>query len=173
MTNKTSWTQTRRRLTGAVIFFLSVTVVLLAVREITQWFAKPAQNSVEMPEWSYLSTSQTHEVVSNSDRVRADTFSELQTELNQRQQSNGTTSTVAQASVWALQVGSFNNDKNASELVARLKELEFEVFIREVKRQNKNYYQVLVGPELVFANVEEQYAKLTKLNFQAIVVPYD
>ena len=72
--------------------------------------------------------------------------------------------------LFALQIGSYDDEANAERQVALLKKSGFPAFIRI----EKNIRKVLVGPQTGIAHVEKVRLKLrSSLNYRSLVVAYD
>jgi cell division septation protein DedD len=72
--------------------------------------------------------------------------------------------------LFALQIGSYDDEANAERQVALLKKSGFPAFIRI----EENIRKVLVGPQTGIAHVEKVRLKLrSSLNYRSLVVAYD
>ena len=72
--------------------------------------------------------------------------------------------------LFALQIGSYDDEANAERQVALLKKSGFPAFIRI----EENIRKVLVGPQTGIAHVEKVRLKLrSNLNYRSLVVAYD
>ena len=72
--------------------------------------------------------------------------------------------------LFALQIGSYDDETNAEKQVALLKKSGFPAFIRI----EENIRKVLVGPQTGIAHVEKVRLKLrSSLNYRSLVVTYD
>ena len=72
--------------------------------------------------------------------------------------------------LFALQIGSYDDETNAEKQVALLKKAGFPAFIRIEKSIRK----VMVGPQTGIAHVEKVRLKLrSSLNYRSLVVAYD
>ena len=72
--------------------------------------------------------------------------------------------------LFALQIGSYDDEANAEKQVALLKKSGFPAFIRI----EENIRKVLVGPQTGIAHVEKVRLKLrSSLNYRSLVVAYD
>jgi cell division septation protein DedD len=87
-------------------------------------------------------------------------------------QENVSTSTLPlpKLELFALQIGSYDDESNAEKQVALLKKSGFPAFIRI----EGNLRKVLVGPQTGIAHVEKVRLKLrSSLNYRSLVVAYD
>lgn len=64
--------------------------------------------------------------------------------------------------VWAVQVGSFNNRKNALGLKAKLQKKKYPAFVERIMKNNKPVYRVRVGPEISQKKAQAVKLKLKK-----------
>jgi cell division septation protein DedD len=72
--------------------------------------------------------------------------------------------------LFALQIGSYDDEANAEKQVALLKKSGFPAFIRI----EENIRKVLVGPQTGIAHVEKVRLRLrSSLNYRSLVVAYD
>ena len=72
--------------------------------------------------------------------------------------------------MFALQIGSYDDEANAEKQVALLKKSGFPAFIRI----EENIRKVMVGPQTGIAHVEKVRLKLrSSLNYRSLVVAYD
>ena len=62
--------------------------------------------------------------------------------------------------VWAVQVGSFNNRKNALGLKDKLRKKKIHAFVERIIKNNKAVYRVRVGPEISRKKAEALKKKL-------------
>lgn len=69
---------------------------------------------------------------------------------------------VIKQTVWAVQVGSFNNRKNALGLKDRLRKKKVHAFVERIMKNNKATYRVRVGPEATRKKAEVLKQKLIK-----------
>ena len=69
---------------------------------------------------------------------------------------------VIKQTVWAVQVGSFNNRKNALGLKDKLRKKKVHAFVERIMKDNKATYRVRVGPEATRKKAEELNKKLLK-----------
>jgi len=69
---------------------------------------------------------------------------------------------VIKQTVWAVQVGSFNNRKNALGLKDKLRKKKVHAFVERIMKDNKATYRVRVGPEATRKKAEKQKEKLLK-----------
>ena len=77
---------------------------------------------------------------------------------------------VPKLELFALQIGSYDEEANAEKQVALLKKSGFPAFIR----LEENIRKVLVGPQTGIAHVEKVRLKLrSSLNYRSLVVAYD
>jgi DedD protein len=74
---------------------------------------------------------------------------------------------------WVVQLGSFSSEKNAEDLVAKLRKQGFNAFVEKLYSTDGTRYRVRVGPELVRDKAQATLDKLQKsLNLKGIVVRY-
>lgn len=73
---------------------------------------------------------------------------------------------------WAVQVGSFSEQANASRLRDSLRGKGYPAYVEQVKLASGVSYRVRVGPVLSRADAEAIQAKLTKIDQRGIVVPH-
>jgi DedD protein len=72
---------------------------------------------------------------------------------------------------WVVQLGSFSNQKNADELVARLREKSYRVFVERIAQGNRTVYRVRVGPQRQRAAAEAVRDRLaSELRLKAMVM---
>ena len=64
--------------------------------------------------------------------------------------------------VWAVQVGSFNNRQNALSLKDKLRKKKVHAFVERIMKNNKATYRVRVGPEATHKKAEALKQKLIK-----------
>ena len=88
-----------------------------------------------------------------------------------------TTKTPAKESqplkAWAVQVGSFENQKNAIALKDKLIKKGFRAFVERIVTQDKTSYRVRVGPEVRRENAENLQKKIEqKMNIKGIVMTH-
>ena len=69
---------------------------------------------------------------------------------------------VIKQTVWAVQVGSFNNRKNALGLKDKLRKKKVHAFVERIMKDNKAIYRVRVGPEATRKKAEALKQKLLK-----------
>lgn len=86
------------------------------------------------------------------------------------------TSTSAPAAAlhaWAIQVGSFTDEKNAMELINRLKNKQYHVFSKAISTEKGKAIRVYVGPELQQALVVKLQADLSHHeSINGVIVAY-
>ena len=75
---------------------------------------------------------------------------------------------------WVVQVGSFSEQKNADNLVTKLKVADFTAFVEKIDGKNGGVYRVRVGPEISKEKADAMQLKLQKEQklSKAIVVQY-
>lgn len=74
---------------------------------------------------------------------------------------------------WAVQVGSFENQKNALALKAKLVKKGFRAFVEKIQTQDKTSYRVRVGPEVRRENaVKLQKQIAQKMNIKGLVMTH-
>lgn len=73
---------------------------------------------------------------------------------------------------WAVQVGSFSEQANASRLRDSLRGKGYPAYVEQVKLASGTSYRVRVGPVLARADAEAIQAKLAKIEQRGIVVPH-
>jgi DedD protein len=74
---------------------------------------------------------------------------------------------------WAVQVGSFENRKNALALKDKLIKRGFRAFVERIVTQDKTSYRVRVGPEVRRENAENLQKKIEqKMNIKGIVMTH-
>lgn len=78
----------------------------------------------------------------------------------------------AGAESWAVQVGSFSAQANASGLRDSLRSKGYPAYVEQVKLASGTSYRVRVGPVLSRADAEAIQAKLAKIEQRSIVVPH-
>ncbi|WP_127477462.1 SPOR domain-containing protein [Sulfurivermis fontis] len=76
------------------------------------------------------------------------------------------------AESWAVQVGSFSEQANASRLRDSLRGKGYPAYVERVKLSSGTAYRVRVGPVLTRADAESIQAKLAKIDQRGIVVPH-
>lgn len=69
---------------------------------------------------------------------------------------------VVKGTVWAVQVGSFNNRSNALGLKDKLRKKKIHAFVERIMKSKKAVYRVRVGPEITRKKAEELKVKLKK-----------
>ena len=69
---------------------------------------------------------------------------------------------VIKETVWAVQVGSFNNRKNALGLKEKLRKKKVHAFVERIMKDNKATYRVRVGPEATQKKAEALKEQLLK-----------
>ena len=69
---------------------------------------------------------------------------------------------VIKETVWAVQVGSFGNRKNALALKDKLRDKKIHAFVERVMKNNKPIYRVRVGPKVTKKLAKELKQKLEK-----------
>ena len=69
---------------------------------------------------------------------------------------------VVKGTVWAVQVGSFNNRSNALGLKDKLRKKKIHAFVERIMKNNKAVYRVRVGPEITRKKAEALKLKLKK-----------
>ena len=69
---------------------------------------------------------------------------------------------VVKGTVWAVQVGSFNNRSNALGLKDKLRKKKIHAFVERIMKNNKAVYRVRVGPEISRKKAEVLKLKLKK-----------
>ena len=69
---------------------------------------------------------------------------------------------VIKQTVWAVQVGSFNNRQNALGLKDKLRKKKVHAFVERIMNDNKASYRVRVGPEATQQKAEALKQKLLK-----------
>ena len=69
---------------------------------------------------------------------------------------------VIKETVWAVQVGSFNNRQNALGLKDKLRKKKVHAFVERIMKNNKATYRVRVGPEATQKKAEALKEKLLK-----------
>ncbi len=69
---------------------------------------------------------------------------------------------VVKGTVWAVQVGSFNNRSNALGLKDKLRKKKIHAFVERIMKNNKAVYRVRVGPEITRKKAETLKLKLKK-----------
>lgn len=80
---------------------------------------------------------------------------------------------VIKETVWAVQVGSFSNRKNALALKDKLRKKKMHAFVERVIKNNKAIYRVRVGPEATREKAEALKQKLKKeLKLSGLVVKH-
>jgi len=80
---------------------------------------------------------------------------------------------VIKETVWAVQVGSFSNRKNALALKDKLRKKKMHAFVERVMKNNKAIYRVRVGPEVTREKAEALKQKLKKeLKLSGLVVKH-
>lgn len=78
----------------------------------------------------------------------------------------------AAAESWAVQVGSFSAQANASGLRDSLRSKGYPAYVERVKLASGTSYRVRVGPVLSRADAEAIQTKLAKIEQRGIVVPH-
>jgi len=79
----------------------------------------------------------------------------------------------AKETVWAVQVGSFNNRSNALGLKEKLRKKKIHAFVERIMKNNKAVYRVRVGPEITRKKAEALKLKLQKdLKLSGLVVKH-
>jgi DedD protein len=73
---------------------------------------------------------------------------------------------------WAVQVGSFSEQGNASRLRDSLRGKGYPAYVEQVKLASGTSYRVRVGPVLARTDAEAIQAKLAKIEQRGIVVPH-
>lgn len=74
---------------------------------------------------------------------------------------------------WIVQLGSFEEEKNAQALTSRLRKEGFHAFVEEVADSKNGSFRVRVGPEVTRAGADAIKAKLQKqMKLQAMVMAY-
>lgn len=72
---------------------------------------------------------------------------------------------------WVVQLGSFSNQANAEELVARLRKQGYQVFVEKVAQGGQTIYRVRIGPQRQRADAEAIRDKLARdLQLKALVL---
>lgn len=79
---------------------------------------------------------------------------------------------TAAAASWAVQVGSFAEQANASRLRDSLRGKGYPAYVEQVKLASGASYRVRVGPVLSRADAEAIQGKLVKIDQRGIVVPH-
>lgn len=79
----------------------------------------------------------------------------------------------AKETVWAVQVGSFNNRSNALGLKEKLRKKKIHAYVERIMKNNKAVYRVRVGPEVTRKKAEALKKKLLKdLKLSGLVVKH-
>lgn len=78
-----------------------------------------------------------------------------------------------QRTVWAVQVGSFNERSNALGLKDKLQKKKIHAFVERIMKNNTPIYRVRVGPEITLKDAEALKKKLKKdLKLDGLVVKH-
>ena len=75
---------------------------------------------------------------------------------------------------WAVQVGSFSERANADALAQRLRDANYNAFVRAFDQDNRRLYRVLAGPELQRERAQALRQRLQhdqQFAFEGLVVP--
>ena len=74
---------------------------------------------------------------------------------------------------WVVQLGSFSNQKNADELVAKLQKKAYRVFVEKIRQDGQTVYRVRVGPQRQRADAEAIRDKLAReLHLKVMVLHF-
>lgn len=74
---------------------------------------------------------------------------------------------------WVVQLGSFSNKKNADELVGRLQQKAYQVFVEKIAQDGQTVYRVRIGPQSQRADAEAIRDKLAReLQLKAMVLHF-
>ena len=72
-----------------------------------------------------------------------------------------------------MQLGSFSNKKNADELVGRLQQKAYQVFVEKIAQDGQTVYRVRIGPQSQRADAEAIRDKLAReLQLKAMVLHF-
>jgi len=86
---------------------------------------------------------------------------------------DGSTDTRVGLTAWAIQLGSFASQENASKLVERLRASGYSAFLEKVFSEDKAVFRVRVGPELLRSEAQDLRDKLEQeVELKGIVVRY-
>jgi len=86
---------------------------------------------------------------------------------------SGETDTRVGLTAWAVQVGSFTKQSNASGLERRLRQAGYSAFVEKLVGEDDTIFRVRVGPELLRADAETLRDELAgEVDLEAIVVRY-
>lgn len=75
---------------------------------------------------------------------------------------------------WGVQVASFSERDNAETLARRLRDADYNAFVRRVEQDDRTLYRVLAGPELQRERADQLRRRLVHdedFGFQGLVVP--
>ena len=87
--------------------------------------------------------------------------------------SAGADSKPVGATAWVVQLGSFQNNENASTLNEKLRKAGYPAFVEPLKRNTGMAYRVRVGPELLRSDAQKLQEKLKKeMKIEGIVIRY-
>jgi len=79
----------------------------------------------------------------------------------------------ADAEGWVVQLGSFSDQKNADELMERLRKKAYQVFVEKLAQDGQTIYRVRIGPQRQRADAEQIRDKLSReLQLKAMVLHY-
>ncbi|NIV18308.1 MAG: hypothetical protein GWN47_07795 [Woeseiaceae bacterium] len=74
--------------------------------------------------------------------------------------------------MFAVQLGSFENQENAERLVAELRKQEFAAFRSKLTTSSGDLHRVRIGPQKDRESAEEMAARLEKAGYKGQVVPH-
>lgn len=79
---------------------------------------------------------------------------------------------VSTTGMWAVQLGSFSNKKNAENLAASLRKQGYAAFLSRLATSSGQLHRVRIGPQKDRAAAEAIAARLLKVGHQGQVVPH-
>lgn len=120
------------------------------------------------------STSLANTTQMRKTKVAAETQQMLAQEISRAAKTPAARATVS--SGWVLQVGSFTDTKNATELEKQLRAKGLTVYTREIKlpKENKSAIKIFVGPAVKRSQIEAIQTKLAQeMHIKGIVQTFD
>ena len=160
----------KRRILGAVITVVVIAIALPVVLDTTRHLENPfveTEALPEVPSWAQVQHQKTDrdelERIA-SGKNQEDLFAKPEPLLTQDEPMPSAPSFSAQAAprdtpplaqlplAWVLQVGAFGEQKNAQEMIQKLRSKQYKAFAETLP--NGQLTRVYIGPELERANIE-------------------
>lgn len=175
--------QTRERLVGLLLLALMAAIlsplIFRSPEEVRLALDMdiPDEPEVEVPEFSAAVPDAAVQQAEEAIEVAREELVEVAEENPDREPLDAL-STDEQAAVpsgWAVQVASFTVERAARELSQRLRDEDYNAFVRQVDQDDDALFRVFVGPELSRASADELRDKLasdTRFKLAGFVTPY-